>query len=377
MDSDTRRLVAIAASVVLVPVVLFFAWRWREEGRPVLREVRVVTASDSDPVFRDGHRRLAPGEGYRLAVALRIEQRGKGSFWLSPATDLVLEGRPVDHVVAETWPENDRHLRVFWSTIECSFLGGELRSTNAARRLVWRTFLAPELGRGMTADGIFEAHNDDFLGQQPPPPDPPPGTLRFYARVEITEEAGSLRPLQAVSSLGPAELWNPALPVVSRTLRAPSGIDPSAGELFLLPGFELCPDDPGAAAAVRDATGHTLVELAAARLATTSWLLAAVAVSGRPDLDPADLRTLGVLRVHGPLLERRNRPLQWGRDVRAGDLLELDGHWMVLWADDGDGTLSAGDRVLHSWGRPAVVVPLAGALDLGASGLHLYRHDLS
>ncbi len=377
MDSDTRRLVGIATLVVLVPLAIVVAWNWRERGRPVLREVRVVTASDSDPTFRDGARHLDPGEGYRLAVALKVEQRGKGTFWLSPARDLVLDGRPVEHEVADRWPESDRVLRVFWSTIECSYLGGELRSANAKERLVWRTFLAPELGRGMTADGTFEAHNDDFLGQLPPPPDPPPGTLRFYARVEVAEESSSLKALQAASSLGPAELWNPSLPVVSRALRAPEGIDPSVGELFLLPGFEVCPDDPGARAAILGAAGHPLAELTASRLATTSWLLAAVAVSGSPELDRASLEPLGKLRLNGPLLESRGRTLSWGGDVRPGDLLELDRHWMVLHADDGDGHLSAGDLVLHCWGRPPVVVPMLDALDLGASGLALFRHGSS
>jgi len=374
MDADARRPWIVLGVLVLLVAAFIFGHRWSEAGRPVLVEVRVVTATDHDPVFRDGHRQLEPGERFELAVALRLKQRARGEYWLSPARELVLDGAALPHDVGSAWPEKDRLLRVHWSTIECSFLGGELNAGNIAERLKYRTFLAPELGRDPLVQGSMEARNDDFLGQLPPPPDPAPGTLRFRARVEVVAQASDMRPLQALSSPGPEALGDPRIPVVSRDLAAPHGVDPKVGQLFLLPGFEVPPGDMEAGEALVRVTGHDMAALANERLAASSWTFAATAVSGTASLDPLALQALGTLRITSRGLLRNGRTVSWGGAVEAGDLLEIGGHWIVLASDDGNGFLDAGDRVLHCWRRPPQSVTLIDALDLGAKTVKLYRY---
>ncbi|NOZ94698.1 MAG: hypothetical protein GXP47_08175 [Acidobacteria bacterium] len=374
MDADARRPWLVLAFLVFVVLAFILGHRYREAGRPVLVEVRVVTATASDPVFRDGRRHLAPGETFQLAVAIRLQQRGKGTYWISPAPELALRGTETDHVVTSSWPEDDRILRVHWSTIECSFLGGELTADNVAQRLTYRAFLAPELGREPLVQGDMEAHNDDFLGELPPPPDPPPGTLRFKARVEVVANDEDIRPIQALSSPGAEALGGPRLAVISRDLAAPKGIDPSVGQLFLLPGFEVAPGNISAGEALVQTTGHDMAGLAERRIAVSSWTFAATAVSGSASLDPLSLKKLGTLSITARGLLSGGHSLRWGTKVRPGDLLEIDQHWIVLDADDGNGVLDLSDRVLHCWRRPPQSVRLIDALDIGARSAKLYRH---
>ncbi len=374
MDADARRPWLILAALVFIVLLMAGGYQWREAGRPILVEVRVVTAGSHDPVFRDGPRHLAPGEGLQLAVALRLKQRGRGEYWISPARELVLGGVTTRHDVTSTWPDSDRFLRVHWSTIECNFLGGELNAGNIAERLTYRTFLAPELGRDPLVEASMEAHNDDFLGELPPPPDPAPGTLRFRARVEVVANESDIRPVQALSSPGPEAMADPRIPTVSRDLAAPEGIDPTAGQLFLLPGFEVPPGDMKAGEALVRVTGHDMAGLADARLAVSSWTFAATAVSGSASLDPLTLQGLGTLTITSHGLLHNGHTLAWGKTVHAGDLLEIGGHWIVLEADDGNGTLDGGDHVLHCWRRPPQSVRLIDALDIGAQTAKLYRH---
>jgi hypothetical protein len=375
---DSRLLLWIGSAILAILVIIAFLWQYHERGRPVLKEVRVVTASASDPVFRDGLRRLAPGESYQLATALLVEQRGHGEYWICPCKDLVLAGQVTPHVESSRWPDSDRILRVFWSTIECSYLGGELTTSNAAERLQYRAFLAPELGRGMLVKGDLEAHNDDFLAGVPAPPDPAPGTLRYRARVEIADESEQMVPLQAVNSLGPEALSNPRLPTISRAMKVPEGLHAEVGELFLLPGFVPSPAKGKAADDVTvEALGRTVHELVADREMASSTTFAAVALTGKPAWNSGSIRHLGAVDVLPGRLERRGRPLRWGHEVLPGDLVKIGRHWIVLLSDNGNGVLDLNDRVIHCWGRPAQEVTLLEALDEGVTEIDLYRHATS
>ena len=373
LDSVVRTRLAIAGGVVLVVAAAALLWQFQEASRPVPVEVRVVTASESDPVFRDGARLLQPGETYELAVALRLEQRGRDSYWISPAEELELDGRLIEHDVVASWPEEDRYLRVLWHTIEGSFLGGELTANNAEQRLTYRTFFAPELGREARVAGHLEPHNDDFLAEFTATPEQPVGTLRYYARAEVVRALTDVRADHTVASLGVESLHDPRLPTVHQQLQAPDGVRPEVGELFLLPGFELGEElaaDPRAL----PVNGQLLTEgeRAKRRLSAASWTFAATAAGGDPELSPELLTELGSLKVSsrpGTVTTRTGVPLSWGTDVRPGDLLRSGPHWMVLLADDGDGTLGLSDIVIHCWRRPAAQVALLNALDLGTTSL--------
>ena len=71
---------------------------------------------------------------------------------------------------------------------------------NAADRLKYRTFLAPEMGRSLRAERLPETHNDDHIGQQSTKAPDGAGTVRLYARVEVVETDSDLRPLQVITT---------------------------------------------------------------------------------------------------------------------------------------------------------------------------------
>ena len=148
-----------------------------------------ITATDADPVLRTGARVLASDEPVRIAVALRVDRRGRQPGWVAPSGPLEIDGRLQDGPRWESWPEDDRQVRVFWFTVECATVGGEIAPSTAAPRLAHRTFLAPEMGRDLLAAGFPSQHNDDALGPRLDglPTDVPVNELTHHPRV--TEEA--------------------------------------------------------------------------------------------------------------------------------------------------------------------------------------------
>ncbi|NOZ79237.1 MAG: hypothetical protein GXP48_08700 [Acidobacteria bacterium] len=376
MTGDTKRLIVVAFVLLIILAAVAGRWKYRQAHRPVLTGVRVVTATVADPTFRDGARHLAPGEGFTLAVALHVTRPGKGDIWVCPGHKLMLQGRAIPHVVSSRWPDKGRSIRVFWSTIESNFVGGEMTAKNAAKRLAYRTFLAPEYGRSMEVQGRIKAHNTDFLAQLPPPPKPAPGTVRFFARVEVYAHPTDLSPIQAASSLGPSHLWDPRLPVISRGIQAPRGIHPEAGELFLLPGMEPMATPPSEWNLLTvKPLGKPFLDLVRARLVTSSLTFASMAVSGRPALDSARLRSLGRIRIAPGKLHRGGRPLRWGHEIRSGDLFKNGNHWMVAFEDDGNGWLDVNDTVIDAWKSPAEEVSLLNAIDVGVTSVWQFRYE--
>jgi len=374
MDRDTALAAKVGVALVVLLLLAMALWNWREKGRPLLREVRVVAAVHGSDTFRDGTLSLEPGQEFELAVALRLQERDAESYWISPAAELVLEGEAVEHRRVEAWPEGDRSVRVHWFTIESSLLGGEVTTENAAKLLAYRTFLAPALGRSMRVRGLLEPSNDNHLGADPTVTPFDCGTLRFYARVEVVEAMSDVRPLQAASSLGPDLLWDPRLPVVRRRL-AVDGLDPSAGELFLLPGLTPGKDDVSGRITDLEVADRELAEWVESRLAVSSWTFAAVALTGSPRLTPDGLRLLGTVRVVEGQLLRDSRGLRWGQDVLPGDLLASGPHWTVVVADDGNGILDLDDLVAHCWRRPPRAVSLLAALEADVGELRHLRRE--
>lgn len=374
MERDTRRFLLILLALALALAVPLAYRAVRDQLRPTLVEIRVVTATAADPVFRDGPRHFAADESVDIALALKVERALGTSSWLAPGGRLALGGESVPCETAERWPEEDRSLRVFWFTVECPFLGGDLDPASAARRLRYRSYLAPELGRELRARGLPEAHHDDdFSG--PGGRLEGGGTLRLYARAEVVADADQVRPHSAAASLGPELLDDPFFPALHRSLPPTPGLRGEAGELFLLPGFEPQGSDPAARDQVTlAALGRPFNDLVRRRLVASSWTFAAVALTGDPGLDPADLADLGTVELEGPELRRRGLPIVWGEGVQPGDLLSSGRQFLVLLGDDGDGRLGASDPVLHCWRRPPGRSTVGGALEPGARALgHLRR----
>jgi hypothetical protein len=375
MASDSRLPVVIFVSLVVLIATPFLLSSLRESRRPVMVEARVVTATSADPVFRDGRRQVAADDEVQVGLALRLERRGREDLWIAPAAELMIGGEHVEHQQATDWLEEDRHLRVFWFTIESANIGGELTAPSA-EILRYRSFLAPEMGRGLLAVRLPSAHNDDHLGQGEATAPSSAGTFRLYARVEVVEEEKDVRPLQQVATLDADHIFDAEFPAILRAADLGAGVNNAAGELFLLPGFEpkgSSPDDRNRVTV--PIFGRLFTEMVEERLVVSSWTLAAVAVSGSASLDPASLTPLGKLSISIDSIRRNRRPLRWGRDVLAGDLLVDGDHWLILLRDQGDGLLDQADTVLHCWGRPPVITTLLTAMREDVAEMAQFRHD--
>ncbi len=363
MTSESRLPIAIFVALAVIIAIPFVIDQIRDRRRPVLVEARIVTASTSNPVFREGRRRVAAGDQVEVALALRIERWGSDDVWLSPAGQLELDGHPISHIQSSRWTDDGRSLRVFWFSVESSNLGGALTAENAGDRLKFRTFLAPEMGRSLQADRLPESHNDDHIEASDNFSPDGSGTIRLYARVEVVEEADDIAALQTVTTLEVDRFLDPAFPGL--LIEADLGPDTaaSASELFRLPGFE--PQGETAAeenAVTLDAFGRDVNQLVTDRIMVSSWTLASTAISGRPDLDPSQLEVLAQIRIGDGRITSGRRPLAGGDDVLPGDLLADGDHWVVLLSDNGNGTLDLSDSVLHTWGRPAERTTLFAAL---------------
>lgn len=363
MMSDSKLPIAIFAAIVVLIATPFLLDRYRESRRLLLLEARIVTATESDPVFREGRRQTPAGEEVEAALALRIGRRGNRGAWFASVTRLVIDGQETEHVETDRWPETGRKLRVFWFSVESTNLGGSLSPENAGERLQYRTFLAPEMGNGVRAESLPDTHNDDHIGQQSTTAPGGAGTVRLYARVEVVEASTDLRPLQVTTTRSIDALLQPEFPAVSRSADFGAGVQDTVGELFGLPGFE--PVDLGGNwnAVTVPAFGRKFTDLVSDRLVVSSRTLAAVAVTGTPNLDRTRLTRLGRIQVTPERLTRQGSSIRWEADVKPGDLLVDGDHWWVLLADDGNGVLDTADTVLHCWGRPPERTTLWAAME--------------
>ncbi len=373
MSSDSRLPWIVFACLATLVALPFVIHEVRSQLRPRLVEARIVTATAADPVLRTGPRHLAAGEDVQIAVALRIERRGRESGWVTPPGPLEIDGVRHDGPQWPSWPEAARQIRVFWFTVECATVGGELGPATAGDRLAHRTFLAPEMGRGLSASGFPSQHNDDALGPRLDGLPTDGGTVRLYARVELVDRLDAVRPLAAVTTMDPGRFADADFPRLQRRATLGPGVSAATGELFRLPGFELSdglPYDwvlPGLGLTMADATDR--------RLAQSSWTFASVAVTGRPRVSPSELVDLGRLAPTGGRVLLDGRPAVWGRDVRAGDLVSDGDHWIVLLGDDGNSELDLVDPVLHCFRGPPARSRLGLVIDDTSDRLRLHRHD--
>ena len=375
VDSERWLPVGIFAALVLLIAAPFAVRGVRNALRPELVEVRIVTATESDPVLREGARHLAPGERPTIAVALRLRDVWGRRRWLAPAERLELDGAPVDHEVGDGWPEKDRRARVFWFTVECSNVGGPVTPDRAARLLRYRTFLANEMGRGLVAATLPEPHNDDSLAAQPHVQPVDAGTLRLYAKVEVYDPTRDVRALQSAATAGVDSVLAPGFPAIHRAAALADGLPPELGELFNLSGWEAEPGDDATFDAIAGAAfGLSFAEAVERRLAVSSRTFAAVAATGRPTFPAGSPAVDLAVDLAGGTVSSNRRPLKWGDDVRPGDVLIDGSHHTVLAADDGDGLLTAADVVVHCWRRPPAMTTLGKVFPASPATARLVRH---
>ena len=375
MASDSKLPLLIFVALIALIAIPFGVNRYQESRRPVLLDIRIVTASSGDPVFRSGRRRTEPGEKVELAIALRAGRRGTAGEWVAPVEDLAIDGQPVPFRQSADWPEDGLLVRVFWFTVESTNLGGALTEEKAADRLRYRTYLAPEMGRGLKADRFPVQHNDDHIGTQSTEADRA-GTIRLYARVEVVEREKDVKPLHAMTTMAVDRISDPQFPTVVRPQDLGHPISDAASELFGLPGFEPQAEPADAWNQVPVATlGRTFTDLVNERLVASSWTLAAVAVGGSSELDRTELTSIGRITISDGRIRERGRPLRWGDEIRVGDLLTDGRRWMVILSDNGDGLFDTADAVLHCWGRPPERTTFFAAIDQSTTQLEHLRNS--
>jgi len=331
----------IFSGLVLVVIWMVYSHHRFENSRPRLVEVRIVSATGKDPVFREGLRSVGAREVVRLALALRLEYPGREDRWLSPVEELQLDGRSVEHVCSDSWPEEDRRVEAYWFTLESPFVGGRFQSReDSENKLRLRSFAAPEMGLGLMAEREPEWHAEDQvnLGENLAPPEA--GTYRLYARVHVLPASGGTHPFFTITTLGPEDVGNPRLVEIRRGLAPDFGLDPVVGECFRLPGFQ-APEDVD----MEDLTRY--------RRCVSSETFAAMAVCGRPAMPK--LRPGSPVFFRGGAFSTGKKSLRWGKDVRVRDILRQKDHWMVLVQDDGNGILDENDIIARSWKRPPAI----------------------
>ena len=376
MASENRLLIIILAVLAALIATPMIYWKIRDARRPVLVDARIVTASDSDPVFRTGPRRIGPADNVQVAAALELQYPGGRRQWLAPVEQLEIDGKMMDHLHSEEWPEEDRTVRVFWFTVESTNIGGLVTPENAAKRLRYRPFLAPEMGQGLLAAMPPEVHHDDGLGPQPDQLWVGAGTLRLYVKVDVlAPDRSNVQAVQTASTRGADRILDPDYPAIHRAATVPDNLHAAVGELFNLPGWETDPDD----ALLRDeiaetAFGWPFSELVERRLLTSSRSFAAVALSGNPILQDSNMQSLGEIVLSSGDAAKNNRPMLWGEDVLAGDCLVDGSQFTLLVADDGNGRLDGADVVAHCWRRPPAVSPLGSVYPDETIRLDHLRH---
>ena len=208
MASESRLIWIIFAVLVALIVIPLGLWQLGESRRPVLEEVRIATASADDPVFRTGPRAVSSADELQIVAALGIRGPDGALVWMAPVDQLAIDGTPVEPIRSRDWPEDDRVLRVFRFTVEAGYLGGDLTTENAAKMLGQRSYLAPEMGRGLLAKAVPEQHNEDQINLGDDNLAVGGGTIRLYAKVEIAEKAGALASEQSAASAGAGTAFN-------------------------------------------------------------------------------------------------------------------------------------------------------------------------
>lgn len=375
MASESRLIWLIFAALVALIVIPLGLWQLGESRRPVLEEVRIATASADDPVFRTGARAVSSADELQIVAALRVRGPDGALVWMAPVEQLAIDGTLVEHLESGAWPEDDRVLRVFWFTVESGYLGGDLTTENAAKMLGQRSYLAPEMGRGLLAKTAPEQHNDDQINLGDDNLEVGGGTIRLYAKVEVAEKADSLASEQSAASAGAGAAFDESFTTVRIAETFSDPISPAVGELFRLPGFE--PQEVEGSTwneTTRASYGASFTDLVERRFVVSSWTFASVALTGGLGLSGGDLSDLGQVDASGEEPLRAGRRLSWGDDVLPGDLLVDRGQYIVLVADDGDSVLGRSDRVMLCWRRPAAITTLDQATRRDAVSFALLRH---
>jgi hypothetical protein len=361
VDEDRRRLLAVVGALVVLVLVVIGWWAMRSARAPHLVGVRVVTRAVGETVASDGVRLVPPGTAVDAAAVVTYRRGDGPERHICAFDDVEIGGTRVEVEPLATWPTSGGTLRAHWYTVEPGVFGAEgVDAANAPAALVYRDFVAAEMGRGMVARVTLEAHDDDALSRPKAGNGLGGGPVRLKVRVGAYLRPDDLLPQQAISSPGAEQVFNGGVPGVVFGVSFPVGVAPEVARYLRVGCFTFVNSvwpDGGAGWRLPLPPG----EMVRRGFVVTPRALAAAAagdVLGEPWGAPVALVQRGARWVAAT----SGQPLRWGVDVGAGDAVEAGERWAVVLTDDGDGVLSLGDAVLAAWGEPASREPLAVAI---------------
>lgn len=354
MSEDARRVLLVAAALVLLVAAVLGFWRRHETFRPQLLQASVVFWVEGEEVASDDVGPRQPHDRIWAGVLLRFQQGTRPVQVLSPFPRVRWRGEELRPQPLAAWPSGYGLLKAQWFTLEPAFFGWEGVDAASADKLAYAEFAAPEMGSELKALVTTEAHNDDFLTRSIAGNTLSGGLSRLKVRVSAYARAEDLLPWASIASPGAREVAE--VPALWRLAEVPEGVHPRVSLAFRRGVFTFAPGvwpDGGA--------GWPLPlsprELVARHLVMTPQAVAALAAVGDPLGEPwAPPRRL--VARDGLWLADGGRPLVWSADVAPGDALSWSGRWAVLWADDGNGTLDFGDTVLLAWQQPPRLLTL-------------------
>lgn len=367
MSEDTRRVVTVAAVIVLSVAAVLLLWRRHESLRPQLLSASVVFWAEGEDVAREDLGVRPAHEPVWAGVLLQFRQ-GEGPVRvLCPFPRVQASGQWLQPEPLAAWPSRYGVLKAQWFTVEPAFFGWENVDATTMDKLAYGEFAAPEMGAELKAAVTAEAHNDDFLAKPVAGNTLGGGTVRLKVKVSAYARPEDLLPWASVASPGAREVDQ--APALVRAISLPPGIHPDLVRVLRLGVFTFAPGvwpDGGPSWPLPWSPRRLVLQ----HLITTPQAVAAMAAVGDPLAEPWG--PPGRLAARAGRWVQGDRWLVWGRDVAAGDALTWDGRWAVAWSDDGDGVLSFGDNVLVAWMQPPRLVSLAEIAEV-TSTLELRR----
>lgn len=368
MSEDTRRVLLVAAVLVLLVAAVLGFWRRHETLRPRLLQAAVVFWVEGEEVASDDVGPRQPHDRVWAGVLLRLQQGTKPVQLLSPFPRVRWRGEELHPQPVAAWPSGYGLLKAQWFTLEPAFFGWEGVDAASADKLAYAEFAAPEMGSELKALVTTEAHNDDFLTHPVAGNTLLGGLIRLKVRVSAYARVEDLLPWASVASPGAKEVAE--VPALWRLADVPEGVNPRVTLAFRRGVFTF-----GPGVWPEGGTGWPLPlsprELVAQNLIMTPQAVAALAAVGDPLAEPWAPPSRLVAK-DGFWLPEGGRPLAWGSDVAPADALTWSGRWAVLWADDGNDTLDFGDTVLLAWQQPPRLMTL-GEVAAATGSLELRR----
>lgn len=368
MSEDTRRVLLVAAVLVLLVAAVLAFWRRHESLRPQLLQAAVVFWVEGEEWASDDVGPRQPQERVWAGVLLQFRRGKESARFLCPFSKVRWQGQELHPEPLAAWPSAYGLLKAQWFTLEPAFFGWEGVNAGSADKLAYGEFAAPEMGSELKAPVTSEAHNDDFLTQPVAGNTLIGGVTRFKVKVGAYARPQDLLPWASVSSPGAREVAE--VPALWRLAEVPEGVNPRVSLAFRRGVFSFAPGvwpegGPGWPLPLSPR------ELVVRHLIMTPQAVAALAAVGDPLAEPWGPPQRLVVGG-GFWLSEGGRPLRWRNDVLPGDAVSWSGRWAVLWADDGNGTLDFADTVLLAWMQPPRLLTL-GEVAAATRSLELRR----